>query len=112
MFFPELRSNPLTKMKNEATALTRVLNKIYALVKWKLKVPNAQIPQLYALPKIHKPGDAMRPIISSINAPTYRIEKFLVEEFKTPPVPPGKNIKNSFEFVEKLKTSQLAQMRI
>jgi len=46
-----------------------------------IKVQNPQLPKLYGLPKIHKPGESMRPIVSNINAPTYNLAKYLVEMF-------------------------------
>jgi hypothetical protein len=65
-------------------------------------------PRLYALPKVHKmkdPDDKLkgRPIVACNNAPFYKLASFmsdiLTKAFK------GKyNIKNSFDFVEKLKT--------
>ena len=33
---------------------------------------------LYGLPKIHKPNTPVRPIISSVNTPNYKIAKFLI----------------------------------
>lgn len=56
------------------------------------------LPQLYSLPKIHKPGEKTRPFISSIN-----VAKIPVEELNKLSPPPGKCIKNSFDFEEKIK---------
>jgi len=39
-----------------------------------LKVQNPELPKLYELPKIHKPGNSMRPIVSNIRAPTYKCQ--------------------------------------
>lgn len=43
----------------------------------RLYLTAAIIPKFYALPKIHKPGTPLRPIVSSIGAVTYRTAKFL-----------------------------------
>jgi hypothetical protein len=34
-------------------------------------------PRLYGLPKIHKPGVPLRPIVSTIGSPTYRLAQHL-----------------------------------
>ncbi|KAG8239602.1 hypothetical protein J437_LFUL018654 [Ladona fulva] len=34
-------------------------------------------PRLYGLPKIHKEGAPLRPIVSAINSPTYNLAKVL-----------------------------------
>ncbi|KAG8235755.1 hypothetical protein J437_LFUL015376 [Ladona fulva] len=36
-------------------------------------------PRLYGLPKVHKPGTPLRPIVSAINAPTYLLAKYLAK---------------------------------
>ena len=43
---------------------------------------------MYCLPKIHKPGNSVRPIVSSINSPTYLLSKWLVKEFSYLPNQP------------------------
>lgn len=68
---------------------------------WKLSVPNPKLPRLYGLPKIHKVGKKMRPIVSNIDAPTYKLSKWVVESFKSYHQPIGLYVKNSFDFGEK-----------
>jgi hypothetical protein len=41
--------------------------------KW-LTVVNPRVPILYRLPKIHKKGHPMRPVVSSIDCPTSNLE--------------------------------------
>ena len=58
---------------------------------------------MYGLPKVHKEGVPMRPIVSTIGSPTYRLAKELAR-ILTPLT--GKNtytVKNSGEFVRRLK---------
>jgi hypothetical protein len=68
-----------------------------------LRNSNPTIPKLYGLPKVHKPGNKMRPISSNNNATTEKIAKWLSNEFKGLPDPPGQWVKNTFEFVERVK---------
>jgi hypothetical protein len=56
---------------------------------------------VYALPKIHKPGENMRPIVSNILAAHEKMVKWLVPEFES--MRPGLYVKNTFEFVDKIK---------
>ena len=43
----------------------------------RLRHAGARPPRLYGLPKIHKEGVPLRPIVSNIGAPTYQLAKFL-----------------------------------
>ncbi|KYQ53742.1 hypothetical protein ALC60_07325 [Trachymyrmex zeteki] len=61
------------------------------------------LPRVYGLPKIHKPDCPLRIIVSSIDSPLYALATFLHNIlFKTIPKADS-YIKNSFQFVEKLK---------
>lgn len=44
---------------------------------YKLKNMNPSAPTLYELPKIHKEGNHIRPVVSYVNAPSYKICKQL-----------------------------------
>lgn len=46
-------------------------------------ISNPIPPRLYGLPKVHKPGSPMRPVVSFISSPTYKIAKYLETWFKT-----------------------------
>ena len=49
----------------------------------RILVPNPVPPRLYGLPKIHKPGSSMRPVISFISSPTDNLAKYLDSWLKT-----------------------------
>lgn len=102
--YKELTENPLSKMSQQVNNVRKAATKILGeFINWKLRVSNPIIPRMYALPKIHKPGRNMRPIISNINAPAYKIAKFLVDEFKKLEPFPGFSVKNQYEFVNNVK---------
>ena len=66
---------------------------------------NVSIPKLYSLPKIHKPLIPIRPIVSFIGSPAYKISKFLNDIFKKYlNFQPTYSIKNSIEFCHKLQS--------
>ena len=54
------------------------------------------------VPKIHKPGRKIRPIVSNIGAPTHNLAKWLVKRFEKFPKFQTLNIKNSMELLKKL----------
>ena len=69
----------------------------------RLRATYSATPQLYGLPKIHKPEVPLRPIVSSIGSPTYNLAKFLTHivsplSGKTPSF-----VKDSGDFVEKVR---------
>ena len=105
-----LDTNPLNKMN----AKVEVILKKYSCILgkstiWQLKNSNPQVPRLYGLPKIHKPGQQMRPISSNINAPTQNIAKWLIQQFKKLEPPPSLSIKNSIDFVDKIKNVRISR---
>ena len=60
-------------------------------------------PQMYGLPKIHKEGVPLRPIVLSIGSPTYKLAKEMAK-ILTPLV--GKtetSVKDATEFVQWIK---------
>ncbi|KAJ8025720.1 hypothetical protein HOLleu_33353 [Holothuria leucospilota] len=59
--------------------------------------------QIYGLPKVHKEGIPLRPIVSSINSPSYNLARHLAN-IMTPLSGKGMSyIKNSQHFVERAK---------
>ena len=73
---------------------------------------NPQLPLLYGQPKIHKIGNKMRPVVSSYMSPFYKLAKWIVGEFNTLPPPPGFDVKNVYEFVDKVKDITLEPVEI
>ena len=93
--------------------LKRCKHLVTPVIKYKLHVSNPIVPKLYCLPKIHKPGKFVRPIVSAISAPTSRISKWLTNEFNNLPVKqPTFSVKNSLEFINKIKDLQLTDSEL
>ena len=64
-------------------------------------------PKFYGLPKIHKSGTPLRPIVSSIGNITYNIAKYLTQ-ILSPLVGQSPHfIKNSLDFVEKVRNLEV-----
>ena len=60
-------------------------------------------PQLYGLPKIHKEGVPMRPIVSAVGSPCYGLAKELARILTPLTGHNGYTVKNSTEFVDKVR---------
>lgn len=74
-----------------------------------LMTHNAISPKIYGLPKLHKSGIPLRPIVSYIQSPLYKLSKYLSNALSKIT---GKNdyyIKNSFTFKEFIDTVELPQ---
>jgi predicted GIY-YIG superfamily endonuclease len=68
-----------------------------------LKCHNGIIAKAYGLPKIHKKETPFRPIVSCCGTPLYALAKFLGNIIKNCVGNLPSNIKNSYEFREKMK---------
>ena len=69
----------------------------------RIRPVGSQRPKLYGLPKVHKEGCPLRPILSMVGSPQHKLAKFLIDllapilhKFS------AYTVKDSFEFVEKL----------
>ncbi|KAJ8970845.1 hypothetical protein NQ317_019117 [Molorchus minor] len=83
--YKRLARNPLPKMTNEVRNVIKSCNTLITpALKNRLHVSNPIVPRLYGLPKIHKPGKSVRPIVSAIGSPTYLL--WLTKEFENLPI--------------------------
>ncbi|PNF15534.1 hypothetical protein B7P43_G16534 [Cryptotermes secundus] len=67
-----------------------------------LRPPGSRPPRLYGLPKIQKPDIPLRPIVSTIGSPTYRLAKHLAGLLRTYTGNGPRHVRNSMEFVHTL----------
>ena len=71
-------------------------------------VPQAQVhPSSYGLPKVHKQGMPVRPIVSSFGAVTYQAAKELSMIFKPLVGKSPHHVHNNEDFLQHLKGIQL-----
>ena len=61
------------------------------------------VPQIYGLPKIHKEGVPIRPIVNTIGSPTYHLAKFLAKKLKYFVGKTPSYIKDSTHMVKEMK---------
>ncbi|XP_044756970.1 uncharacterized protein LOC123315369 [Coccinella septempunctata] len=64
---------------------------------------NSKIPKIYGLPKVHKENIPLRPIVSFIQSPLYKISKFIANTLSKATNTNKYYIKNSFHLKKSLK---------
>lgn len=74
-----------------------------------LSISNAVPCKIYGLVKTHKEGMPLRPIVSSISSPFYNLSKFFGNILKKVVGKTENSVKNSFQFVEFLKTQTVPE---
>lgn len=68
--YKEQKSSPLNKMITAANEVRKEISSMFGeRFKWRLLVPNPEVPKIYCLTKIHKPGEKMRQIVAILSAP-------------------------------------------
>ena len=110
--YKEIDHNPLKNMQTKFNKeLTKIKNDnkkhmddtdLEFLMKFKQTLPS--LPYMYGLPKIHKNGNPLRPIVSNCNSPSYKLSKMLAKQL-SPLL--GKSseahLRNNKELIESLK---------
>lgn len=71
-------------MKKVVKDVTNVIKKssLSDEIKKKIIPKNGIMPRIYGLPKIHKEGIPLRPIVNTIGSPTYDLAKYLAKILK------------------------------
>ncbi|XP_055714925.1 uncharacterized protein LOC129809142 [Phlebotomus papatasi] len=73
-----------------------------------MTIYNAISPRIYGLPKIHKQGIPLRPVVSFVGSPTYNLAKFISANL-SPLSQSHYNVKNSLEIAEFVVESRLPE---
>ena len=104
--YKKLNKNPIPKiMKEVKKAISE--SSIDDKLKKKL-IPSSQcIPRIYGLPKIHKDGVPLRPIVNTIGSPTYELAKYVAKVLKPLVGNTDSFIKDSHDFVNLIKKEKL-----
>ncbi|XP_067643904.1 uncharacterized protein [Eurosta solidaginis] len=96
-------TNKLQERNNEIVQKMFNIGSIDLKEKNFLTCKNANPPRIYGLPKIHKDDIPLRPICSSIDAPSYNLCKYVVQIFKNLNTSSKYNFKHSSAFKDKIK---------
>ena len=112
---PTYRKLPRDPTASQENKISRTLLKLKKDKKLPLRVydrlrpSGPQPPRIYGLPKIHKPDVPLRPIVSCINSPTYRLSQHI--STLIPPLAGHTEtaVKNSAALVEELSHERVTQ---
>ena len=105
-----LQSDPTNKYKNKLISLLKSIKAEGGMDEntYKRLYPTGAGPsKYYGLPKVHKPGMPLRPIISSIGSVTHAPAKELSRIFKPLVSRSPHHVKNNMDFTESIKGIQL-----
>ena len=104
-----LKKNPTESLSRKLDAVLKKLlkeDKISKSFYDNSRVLHPRAPQIYSLPKIHKPGNPIRPIVSFYDTPLSALHRQLSEVLK-PPTPSDIRLKNSEDFLNKFRLQHL-----
>ena len=80
--YKKAQRDPTGSIQRKSNELVKIIHEkgyIDTAVKRWLTTYNSIAPKIYGLPKIHKPGIPLRPIVAYTGAPTYALSKFMAE---------------------------------
>lgn len=104
--YKKINKDPTNVQQNKNNQFVQMLtdeNLISLRHTYELKLRNGHPPKIYGLPKIHKQGTPLRPIVSCIQSPYYNLQKFLANVLQNIVGKTTYNVKNSWIFVERIK---------
>ncbi len=104
--YKKLAKNPLKKISRTVAHAIKSSNSVGALSR-KLIERNPIAPRIYGVPKIHKEGVPLRPIVNTIGGPTYLLAKFLALKLKPLVGHTESFVKDSASFIMDLKDIRL-----
>ena len=110
--YKKIPENPTKKQKHKLISVLKSIKAEGGLNEdtYRRIYPTAAVPsKFYGLPKIHKPGIPLRPIVSSIGAATYNTAEELAKILKPLVGMSAHHIHNARDFVEQIKDVRLKQ---
>ena len=108
--YTSIPTDPTTRYKNKLINLLKSIKAeggISEAVYKRLYPTGAGSPKFYGLPKIHKEGMPLRPIVSSIGAVTYTTSKELAKILKPLVGRSPYHVQNTQDFIQQIKGIQL-----
>ena len=105
-----LHKDPTPQLKNKLITLLKNIKQTGGLStpKYKQLYPTSAVPpKFYGLPKIHKTGTPLRPIVSSRGSITYGVAKELSHIIKPLVSQSSHHLKNTQHFIQQLQGKKL-----
>ena len=108
--YEELKSDPTPALQRKLNSTLLTLKKTNAIDTqhyYRLRYSVPQPPKLYGLPKLHKPGFPMRPIVSFCGSPTYQLSKYLTTILQPLTDKSRRKLQSTEDFINATKTVQI-----
>ena len=102
--FRRIRKNPVEEIKKEANNVIERVNALSTSTKFSRIRGDYEPGYIYGNVKTHKNGNPLRPIISQIPSPTYRLAKQL-NTLLSPYIPSKYRVKSSPEFLHAVRST-------
>ena len=83
------------------------VNELTKSERWRMRADETTLAQFYGLPKIHKVGTPLRPIVFLPGTPTYNLSKELFKKLNPLIHNSPHSITNAIEFLQKLEGIEL-----
>ena len=103
--YKKLDSNPMPKIMKDVKKMISD-SSLDEKLKKKLTPSCETIPRIYGLPKIHKEGVPLRPIVNTIGSATYELAKYVAKILKPLVGNTDSFIKDSKDFVNFIKNEK------
>jgi hypothetical protein len=97
--YQKLNSDPTRKIER---ILNQKLSSYSSQARKRFGSSGEVCPRFYGLPKIHKPGVPLRPIVSYIGSPLYRLAEYLAQ-LLCPLLEKTFSVRNSLEFAQQVR---------
>ena len=104
--YKRLKGDPTTAQESKLSCKLKNLEKsgdIPTRLYHELRPSGSQPPRIYGLPKGHKPEVLLRPIVSCIGSPSYRLSRFITSLISPLGGKMSTHVKNSRHFLEAVK---------
>ena len=108
--YEELKRDPTPALQRKLNSKILKLKKTDAFDTqryYRLRCSVPQPPKLYGLPKLHKPGIPMRPIVSFCGSPTYQLSKYLTTILQPLTDKSRRKLQSTENFIDAIKTVQI-----
>lgn len=110
-YYQQLPRNPTNTIQTQTNQIISKLlntNAINQTQAKELHIYNGISPKFFGQPKFHKPGNPLRPVISTIGSPTYKLSKFMAHILsKAYNSDNSYYIKDSFEFTNFIQNKSI-----
>nr|VZI36623.1 unnamed protein product [Spirometra erinaceieuropaei] len=105
-FYVPCATNPLKELTREISTTSLALENSGAITPTDIRMARPQdtaLARFYGVPKVHKDGTPLRPIVSLKGTPTYGLAKWLFRRLKFLTAESDTTVSSSAQFMEKLK---------